>query len=253
MRKLSLILVALCLVCSCALADPLVQTDDIAGTWFWPEDAGADAATFVFTYAYPQVAGDSEAAQAINQNYAYDADYALAFDMPSRAEESGADGGVTRVDLRYRVTANDDDWFSVLFIRDTEAGGHHSVSVQAQVFGRETAKAGHIITMPYLLGILDDDEDDDWLRERQTNRADTVIRELVWADIEWRRAQGEAFPDDLTEEVLAECFFPEEEFYYDGETGHVVFFLQPFLNADGMAPDEFYTFSFDFEDILDEM
>ena len=253
MRNICLLLIALCLLCSCAVADPLVQTEDLSGTVCWPEGSDPDTAVYVYTYAYPQVAGDGEAEQTINETYAYEVDYDLEFDVPTRGESIMDTSTQSVTEVRYEITANDDEYFSVLIISDSLIEGERHVSVQAQVFARSTAKAGHIMTMPYLLGILADDEDDDWLRNRQTNRADEVVRELVWADIEWRASQGEVFPDWWTEEMLADSFFPEEEFYYDGETGCVVFFFQPYMNADGMAPDEYYTFTFDFEDILDEM
>ena len=253
MRKLIPLLIALCLVCACAAADPLTLAPDLSGTVYWPDGSDADTAVFVYTYAYPQVAGEGEAEEAINETYAYEVDDAVAFDVPMRGEDITDTSVQSATDIRYRITANDDEYFSVLIITDSAIEGERHVSLQAHVFGRDTAKAGHIMTMPYLLGILADDEDDDWLRERQTARADEVVRGLVWSDIEWRRSRGEVFPDWWTEELLCEDFFPEEAFYYDGETGCVVFFFQPYMNGDGMAPDAFYTFEFEFDEIVDEM
>ncbi len=253
MRNICLILIALCLLCACALADPLTQAPDLAGTVYWPEGSDADTAVYVYAYAYPQVEGDGETEETINATYGYEVDYDLEFDVPTRGEGILDTSVQSRSEVRYTITANDDDYFSVLIISDSVIEGERSVSVQAQVFSRDTAKPGHIMTMPYLLGILADDEDDDWLRNRQTERADAVVRELVWSEILWRAGNGEVFPDWWTEEMLNDCFFPEEEFYYDGESGCVVFFFQPYMNADGMEPDDFYTFAFDFDSILDEM
>ena len=253
MRKIIPALIALCLLFSCAAADPLVQAPDLAGTVYWPEDTDADTAVYVYTYAYPQVEGDGETEQAINETYAYVVDDTLAFGVPIRGEGILDTSVQSSTRVHYRLTANDGRYFSVLILTDSLMEGERHVSVQAQVFGLDTAKAGHNLTMPFLLGILADDEDDDWLRQRQTARADDVIRELVWADIGWRASQGETFPDWWSEDMLQENFFPEEDFYYDGETGRVVFFFQPYMNGEGMEPDEFYTFAFDFDDILDEM
>lgn len=257
MRKTVFLLAALSLLClllAAASADPLTLADDLSGAVYLPEGSDASNAAYIYTYSYPQVLGDGETEESINSTYAYVVDYDLQFTVPAVWGERAMDGSsASATTVSYRITANNDEYFSVLIITDTTINGERNVSVQAQVFSRVTTKAGHIITMPFLLGILKGDEDDDWLRERQTERADTVIRELIWSEIQWRKSQGETFPEDLTEEALEYELFPEEEFYYDGETGYVVFFLQPYMNGEGMAPDEFYTFEFDFEDILDEM
>ena len=255
MRKscLALLLTLCALFTLTASAEPLEQLPDLAGTVYWPEGTDADSAVYVYTYAYPQVAGEGEAVEAINKSFADLVADSLEFDVSRRGEEIADTSAQSHTEITYRVTANDGEFFSLLVFSDTTMEGQRFVSVKAQVFSLDTGKAGHQVTLPYLLGILEDDSDDDWLRDRQTQRAEEIIRMLILDEIESRRARGEAIPEEIDEELLAYDFYPEEDFYYDGETGSVVFFLQPFLNGEGMAPDDFYTFAFDAEEILDEM
>ena len=236
-----------------AAAEPLTMLPDLEGTLCWPEGTDADSAIFVYTFRYPQVAGEGDTEEAINRFYADEAEYAADFSVAMRGEEILDTSVQSRTDVTCRVTANDEDYFSVLVIADSTLEGARIVNVTAQVFSRDTAKPGRMMTLPYLLDILEEDSSDDWQREHQTERAEALVRALVWEDLERRREAGEAVPETLTEESLAEVFFPEEDFYWDGETGEIVFFLQPYLNAADMATDDFYTFSFDIDDLIDEL
>ncbi len=254
MRKgIILLIVTVLLVPAAASADPLTLLPDLEGTLCWPEDASPETAVFVYTYRFPQVAGEGETEETINKAYQDALEYAVDFDVARRGEEILDTSVQSRTDVTYRVTGNDDAFFSVLLISDSTLEGTRIVNVSALVFSRDTQKAGNIMTLPYLLGILEDTSNDDWMRDHQTERAEAVVRELVWDGLERRREAGDAIPEWLTEESLADVFFPEEDFYYDGETGEIVFFLQPWLNSEEMEPDSFYTFSFDIEDIIDEM
>ncbi len=251
MRKCLLILLLIALPVA-ALAEPLTQIADLTGTVCWPDGTDEDTAAYRYSYVYPQVAGDGETETTINIYYANEVDYALVFTIDSRGEEvADPDGGAyTRVS--YRVTANDDDFFSVLVTTDTLMDGLRQVGITAQNFSRATEKPGNVMTLPYLLDILNDAEDDEWLRNRQTNRASDVVRDMVWDQITERAGAGETFPEDWTREMLDYEFFPEYDFYYS-EDGLLVFFFQPYLNSPDMAPDSCYEFAVDIEDILDEM
>ena len=106
-------------------------------------------------------------------------------------------------------------------------------------------------TLPKVLGILSADESEEWLQNRQTEKADKLIREMVWNMIE----ENEAGIDyaGLTEDYLAGIFFPEENFYLD-ENGDPVFYLQP-EDVYEEVPDnaELLIFPISLEDILDEL
>lgn len=246
MRKRMFCLLMALLLPAAALAEPLTLLDGLRGTLQWPE---GDSPYYTYTYAYPQVAGDDECAEAINAYYRYEEDNVLAFDVSRRGEMIEDPSLPAATDVSWRVTANDDDFFCVLFICDSEADGDRQVTVSAQTFGRNTAKPGNVLTLPFLLAIVQDDEDSEWLKDRQIARANEVVRSLVWAEI--RHMDG--VPDFWDEEMLEYDFFPEEDFYYDGETGCLVFFFQPYLNAEGDDPEHFWTFPVDIDDILDEM
>ncbi|MBR4457391.1 MAG: hypothetical protein IKS31_00315 [Clostridia bacterium] len=253
MRRLSLLLVLSLLLSSAALADPLVQLPDLTGAAYWPEGTDETTAAYVYRYTYPQVEGDGQTETTINVYYGNEVDYALAFDVPIRGEELRIPSLQSSTDIRYQIMVNDDMFFTVLVVADSVMDGERHVKVSAQNFSRDTEKPGNVMTLAYLLDILEDSEENDWLRSRQTNRASTVARDLVWAQIEERREEGEVFPEDWDREMLDYEFFPEEDFYCDVEEGLLVFFFQPYLNGPDMEPDSYYTFPLDIEDILDEM
>ena len=136
-----------------------------------------------------------------------------------------------------------------MFKISDSAEGNESVSYVGNVFSREEGKADSTYTLPQLLKILSYTEDDEWLQERQTAKAETLVRKMIWEQIQENRA-GIEYYDDFDEAQLEENYNPEEDFYLD-EKGDPVFFLQP-----GMAADESYgllTFPIPLEDILDEL
>ncbi len=252
MRKCLLLMLLVILPCA-ALADPFVQLPDLAGTVCWPDGTDEESAVYLYHYAYPQVAGDGETEATINEYYTYEVENALAFTVPIRGEEI-MDPSVQAVPtVYYRVTANNAQFFSVVIVTDTTADGERVVTVGAQTFSRATDKPGNVMTLPFLVDMLEDSVEDDWLRDRQTAQASTVVRDLIWEEIEDRRAQGEVFPDSWTREMLDYEFYPEEDFFYSDADGMLVFFFQPYLNAEGMDPASYYTFAIDADDIVDEM
>ena len=104
-------------------------------------------------------------------------------------------------------------------------------------------------TLPKYLGILESNENDTWIQDRQTGKADTLIREMVWAMIE-ENTDGVSYYSGFTREELEAQLFPEENYYLD-ENGDPVFYLQPGV----AAPEEagLLTFTIPLEDILDEL
>ncbi len=244
-KKLLCLLMAL-LLPAAALADPIALLPDLHGTVQWPE---GDAPYYTYSYTYPQVAGDDMCAETINAFYRYAEDDALAFDIPIRGESIMDPSVPATTDISYRIMANTDEYFCVLIVTDSFVDGERQVKYTAQTFGRNTAKPGNVLTLPFLLGIVHDDEDSDWLKDRQTGRANEVVRSLIWAQIQ----QTDGVPDFWEEDMMTYDFFPEEAFYYDGEADCLVFFFQPYLNAEGDDPTHFWTFPIYIDDILDEM
>lgn len=224
MKKLILLLVSLLFV-SAALADPLPLAAELSGTACYPEGSTEADAAYIYRYAYPTVTGEDEVSQMINEFYAYMVDDALGFAAPMAAEE--VTGGIqAHTTITSEVTCNSDDYFSVKIVNESFMGAADSHVVSGHVFARQGDKAGTVVSLPYLLGILDADETDSWMLDRQTAKADEMVRGLVWDVIQDQLADGAVgYYDDLTYEAFEANFYPEEDFYLDAD-GNPVFFLQ---------------------------
>ena len=249
-RMIPLVL-ALCLLLSAALADPLPLLDDYAETAviLWDEN-NPDNGRFTYSYRYPHVDESAPGGASINSYFAYKVKDTQDFDIPINSDSYLAEGINTTIEITYSVTCNNDDYFSVLIHRTTISDGDIPGDTwEGNVFVREGGSAGLTCTLPQLLGILAADENDTWLQDRQTQKAEKVIREIVWDQIQENSAGVDFYPD-LTEEDLEHYFFPEQDFYLD-ETGNPVFFLQ----AGIAAPEEagIISFPIPLEDILDEI
>ena len=144
-----------------------------------------------------------------------------------------------------------DDYLSVLITTAYTMNGYARTVVAAHTFTLKGDMAGSATNLPRYLGLLDDGETDEWLRTRQTEKADGVIRGIIWQKIAAMQGKGEVpLYDGLNEDVLEYAFYPEEDFYLDAN-GEPVFFLQPGV----IAPDDAGTILFPItrEEIDDEM
>ena len=97
--------------------------------------------------------------------------------------------------------------------------------------------------------MLSAEESDEWLQERQTKKANSLIREMVW-DMMQENKSGIEYYDDYLEEYLEEDFEPEQDYYLD-ENGDPVFFINPGYAAPESAG--LLIFPIPLEDILDEL
>jgi len=104
--------------------------------------------------------------------------------------------------------------------------------------------------LPVFLGLLDAEETDEWLMTRQTNKADKVVRELIWSQLQSDNAALFELYDDLTFEELEAGFYPEEDFCLT-DTGEPCLYFQP----GAIAPEEvgLVTFVFPLHWLLDEI
>lgn len=251
MKRFFLTLLALTLLVSAALADPLPLGEGLSGVAVWPEGADESAATYVYRYAYPTVAGDDEVSGMINDFYTYLVDDALAFAFPMTAEELEGSDVQAYTTITGEVTCNNDDYLSVRVTTESFRGAAVSVVAAGHVFARHGDKAGSAVSLPYMLGILRADETDQWMQDRQTAKADDMVRRLVWEVIQEQLAAGEvAYYDDLTYETLENVFYPEEDFFLD-ENGDPVFFLQEAMVAP--QTEGILYFPFTLEELLDEI
>lgn len=241
MKKLILLLTACVIFISCADAEPLKLAPDLEECIRIKLNEQAE---YIYSFCYPQVETADEASELINSFYQYKADDARNFEIPMNADyyrTQNVTDNVT-VEISYRVTCNNDDFFSALV---SSCQGDRTFYA-GYTFTRGDLKKGTAISLPYLLGLLDSEDDDEWLRERQTSRAEEAVRELVWNQME------EMKDADLRPELKDELefvFFPEEDFYLD-ENGSPVFYLQPGVVDES---DVLMTFPFTIEEILDEM
>ncbi len=251
--KRFLMLLCVLMLASPALAAeaPLTFSQDLTGVYVYPEDASEADARYVYRYRYPQLAGDSAIAEVFNTTYAYTADDALAFEAPMIATGLEENGPAMTVDIGYEVTCMNADYLSVKITKTVTSGGNVSTVVNGHVFALTGSRAGEIISLPYLLGILDDDETDEWYKDRQTQKADGCVRDMLWAQLEELADEGTVplFEGLLFEELEA-CFYPEEDFYLD-ENGDPIFFLQE--NAVAEPEAGILCFPISLEELLDEI
>ena len=250
MKRLILLVLFLCLVSTSALADPVPLLDDYAQEYvlqYDENDPSAGKCEYIYRYPHPDPAAPGAAP--IDSFYAQKSNDSRDFSSLINADYYMMNRIPARIEISYVVTCNNDDYFSALFTISDMADGNESVSYDANVFSREEGKADSTYTLPQMLKILSYTEDDEWLQERQTAKADTLVRDMVWERMEENAEQIEYY-DWVEKENLEDFFHPEEDFYL-GEDSEPVFFMQP-----GAVADEKYgliTFRIPLDDILDEL
>ena len=256
MRKfLIAVLLAALLLPQAAAAERFRQLPDLTAVLCWPPGSTEADAAYVYRYSYPQVEATdenaAEAAETINAAYRYIAEDTAGFVLPVRGESLPAGAAQASTTVSYRVTCSDDSWYSVLLCEESHMPGEDTLIYSAQVFASATDKPGNVITLPYLLGLLADDEMDTWLQDRQRDKADDFIRALVWEELQRRQGNGELeLMDGMDYEYFCAIFYPEEHFYLDSD-GEPVFFVQPGDVAD--AELGLLTFRYTLEELLDEL
>ncbi len=243
-KRAGSLFLCLLMAASAALAEPLALTEDLSGEI---REQLNEKAAYIYSYRYPRAAEGSAAAEQVNSFFRYRAEDAAGFEVPMNADyyrgtEPEAD---IRVEVDYRVTCNDGEYFSVL----TETRQEGLSSWSGYTFSMKGLKPGLSVALPYLLGLLEGEETDTWLQDRQTARADAAVREMVWAELQARNGKDLELAEDLEREALDYAFFPEEDFYLE-ENGDPVFFLQP---GTAEASGRLITVTIPVEDILDEM
>lgn len=251
-KRVLLFFLLLCLIVRPSFADPLSLGVDLAGTCLYPEDVTPEEAVYVYSYRYPCIEGDDPAASVINDFYAYIAEDAEGFTVPMTGDELEAEDGTGRTDISYEVTCNNDQWFSLKVVTDTVMTDREVHSIAGHTFARSGGRPGSSVSLPYYLDILSNDVEDTWLQDRQTAKADRLVREMILdrlastADREGLTLIREIDP----EEIMENWFFPEEDFYLD-ENGDPVFFILPGVLTveDGKA----LLFSITREEIMDEL
>ena len=248
-RFLSLLLILVLSVLP-ALADPLPMLEDYAEDLVIPYDeSDPSAGVFSYSYRYPQVDENAEGGMGINVFFSELLDYENEFIVPMI--QDAYVGSDTSTMISYTVTCNNDDYFSVLIRTEKNIPDHSQVTWKGHVFSRKNGISGSTYSLPMLLGILSPTENDEWLQEYQTEKAETLVRQMVWSMIEDNA--GDVDYNGLSEEDLDSFFFPSEDFFLD-ENGDPVFYLQPYDILDEVPEGtDLFTFPIALEDILDEL
>lgn len=252
MFRVFLLLLTLTLLPVSGMAEaPLTFADDLTGVYTWPEGSSEEDASYVYRYAYPQLEGDSALALAFNYVFEYEATDALGFECPMIGSSHPAEEGQMQVNIAYTITHLSDEYLSVRIDKEVAVGESLSHILKAYTFALTGKDAGTVTSLPYILGLMEQGETDEWYIDRQTAKADACARDMVWMLIEKdMKAEGSPIWEDLTFEELEWSFYPEEDFYLD-EEGNFVFFLQENVIAPTEAGQFFYPLTLD--ELLDEI
>ena len=232
-----------------ALSECVILAEPLSGTICWPEETDEQTASFLYRYNLPRASGESAMAQGINAFYAYYLEDAIAFTVPILGESLEDLSVPSWCDVQGEVTCNMDTAFSVRMITTSCMDGETTVIWAGHVFASSGPKEGLVISLPYLLGILSEDENDTWLQDRQTQKADRCVRDLIWETLEKDRDAYHFLPD-ATYDLFCDMFYPEEDFYLDA-SGNPVFFVQPGILTE--EEDGVLLFPLSLETILDEI
>ncbi len=248
MKRLLCIVAALCLlVTGSALAQPATEAAPISGQRFYPDCSDADSAVYTFRYACPQFTVQTEADEAMNTYFASLASDLSASPLPdtvTEAELLPMNGYTYYTLVAYQITANTDEYVSVLLTNRQFLGITESESWTAVVFARDGVYAGQPVSLSQAMGL----EQDENAADAQNSYASGLVYELVWQIILEQRStlQREYFPD-LTEAALENVFSPESDFYFDAN-GNFVFFIQAGQIASEM--EGILTFPFSLAELL---
>ena len=248
MKRMFPLLLFLILLPVFSSADPLSLKEDYANSILIPfDESNPSAGSFAYSYRFPHVDEQEEGGMAISTFYQNLAEYLETFTIPMD-RQNAAEGEIVSTAEDYEITCNNDEFFSVL-IRRERSGDRSGVIWEAHVFSRKHSNPDNTYTLPKLLEMLSADENDEWLQERQTRKANTIVREMVW-DMIRDNEQGIPYYNDYQEAYLEEDLEPEQDYFLD-QNGDPVFFINPGYAAPESAG--LLLFPIPLEDILDEL
>ncbi len=252
MFRMLILLLALSLLPITGVAEmPFTFAEDLTGVYTWPEDASESEASYVYRFTYPQLVGEEGLALTINEVFRYEASYALDFDCSMNGSSHPAEEGQMQVDVNYDIVHQSAEYLSVRIDKTVDVAGQSVQVTKAFTFALTGPKAGAVTSLPYLTGQLKQDETDEWLVERQTEKVDVCAREMVWELITRDMAKdGSVIYEDMSFEDFQWNFYPEEDFFLNDD-GDLVFFLQEGSIAPAEAGILLYTITM--EDMLDEL
>ena len=224
MRRFLGIMCALLLLAAGASAQTVTGPEPLRGEIFYPQGSTAASASFAYRYVLPQFSQDQPQADAVN---AYFADYAtqlLTAVIPETVSAlellPPAGEPAYSVDMDYSVTANSEDFLSVLLISQKFLGNTLVESWQSAVFALTGIYAGETITLSQAMGLEQAEGD------ATGDYASELVYGLVWQIVLYETgAMQKGYFPDVTEEDFRRAFTPQTDFYFD-ESGNFVFFIQ---------------------------
>ena len=229
-RKCLIILMIFITIYTVSYADGLKLSEDTADTIVYPyyEDR-ENSPTYTYSYCYPCIDSSEACAAEINSFYSERISITLDFDNPVLVDYLSGTGNEisSSENVSYTLHCNNGVYFSILIRKYSVFDGEESLIYEAHTFDTIGGNPGSTVTLPYLLGLLEKKDNDTWLQDRQTQKAESITRELVWEALQEKVDAGElVLFDDIDEDYLTDNFFPEEAYYLD-ENGDPVFFFQP--------------------------
>ena len=180
----------------------------------------AEAWTYHYFCRYPRLLGNNPSAENINRYYETAISEMTELVLPMYANDPDmAAYGQNGFLQEYEITCNNGAFFSTRMLQKQTLGDSAFETVHSQVFAIRGPYAGESLTLRGLLGEIG---------ESSTQIAAVVLND-IWKRIESEMAAGGAvWLEDLTFDMFALDFYPEEHFYADND-GNAVFYLQPGL------------------------
>ena len=244
-----IVFIAVLLLFSGVEATPLKQAEDYSGRLLIPYDSTDPAAgSFTFSWRYPCIDESEPDANIVNGFYLEQVDMD---ETNMRFFADGyADTGIDVIkDVSYAVTCNNDFFFSVLIVQDLAVGDRHRMIWSGNTFSRENGEVGAAFDLPRLLGILEGAEQDDYMIDRQAEKAADIVLEIIMDRI-FENPDNIDYFDEITFDYLKDSLSPQEDFFLD-ENGDPVFFVAPGTIADESLG--YIVFPIPLEDIADEL
>ena len=245
---LSLMVFLMTILVASSLADPMALDDDLTGTFRFPyDDMDPDAGAYVYTYRYPHIAGSDPDASCVNLFFA-DLLETLETNLQFTAEGYAESGKSVNVDVDYKITCNNSQFFSLVLIRTVTSGEESRVIWQGNTFSRLSAGSG-TCDLASILGLSDPGGLDEDRQSRQSEKINQIVRRMVLKQME-ENPQGIDWLEDFSADDLNYTFYPADDFYLD-KRGNLVFYLEPGIVADESAG--YIRFPISLIDIEDEL
>jgi hypothetical protein len=224
MKRVLSIVIALLLPACGALAQAEGQEDlSLRGEVLYPRWSTAETASFVFRYRLPQFPAEQPQSDAVNRYFASYADDIAGVTIPamigSLESLPAPDEPEYYVDLDYRVTADTEDFLSVLLVSQEFLGNTLVESWASVVFALSGIYAGQPVSLSQAMGLEQGGSQDG-------DTASELVYGLVWQIVGYEiGAMQKAYFPDLTEQEFRAAFSPQEDFYFDAD-GNFVFYIQ---------------------------